>query len=93
MRLSKWFSAVLLAMAFFANTAFADYPSRGMSMNGVRAQYGEPQSVRQSADPVKSAGLGLRYGNMARSRCISSGIRCCIRSCIEREASGGLNQQ
>ncbi len=53
MRLSKWFSAVLLAMAVFANIAFADYPSRGMSMNGVKAQHGEPQSVRQSADPVK----------------------------------------
>lgn len=53
MRLSKWFSALLLAIPFFTTSALADYPNRGMSMNSVRAQYGEPQSVRQSAPPVK----------------------------------------
>jgi hypothetical protein len=53
MRLSKWFSALLLAIPFFATSALADYPNRGMSMNSVKAQYGEPHSVRQSAPPVK----------------------------------------
>lgn len=53
MRLSKWFSALLLAIAFFATSAFAGYPHNGMSMSSVKAQYGEPQSVRQSADPIK----------------------------------------
>ena len=57
MRLPKWFSSVLstalLAIPFFATTAFADYPSRGMSMNNVKAHYGQPYSVSQSATPVK----------------------------------------
>ncbi|OQX13597.1 MAG: hypothetical protein BWK73_11610 [Thiothrix lacustris] len=53
MRLSKWFSAALLLVPFFANAALADYPNRGMSMNGVKAQYGEPQSISQSAGPIK----------------------------------------
>ena len=53
MHLSKWFSAVLLAIPFFASTAFADYPSRGMNMHSVKAQYGAPHSVHQSANPVK----------------------------------------
>lgn len=53
MRLSRWFSVFLLATPFFAASALADYPSRGMSMKTVKAQYGEPQSVRQSAGPVK----------------------------------------
>ena len=53
MRLSKWFSALLLAIPFFASVAFADYPNRGMSVNSVKAQYGAPQSVKQSANPVK----------------------------------------
>jgi hypothetical protein len=53
MRLSKWFSALLLAIPFFATAALADYPNRGMNMSSVKAQYGAPQSVHQSANPVK----------------------------------------
>lgn len=53
MRLSKWFATLLLCVPFFATSAFADYPTRGMNMSAVKAQYGEPQSVRQSAGKVK----------------------------------------
>lgn len=55
MRLSRWFSALLLSAPFLATSVFADdyYPARGMSMKAVKAQYGEPYSVRQSAGPVK----------------------------------------
>lgn len=53
MRLSRWFSILLLSAPFLATSALADYPSRGMSMKTVKAQYGEPQSVHQSAGPVK----------------------------------------
>lgn len=53
MRLSRWFSILLLSAPFLATQAFADYPNRGMSMNSVKAQYGQPYSVRQSAGPVK----------------------------------------
>ncbi len=53
MRLSKWFSALLLCVPFLATSAFADYPKRGMTMNVVKAQYGEPQSARKSTGKVK----------------------------------------
>lgn len=53
MCLSKWFSAVLLLVPFFAHAELVDYPARGMSMDSVKAQYGEPQSVGQSAGPIK----------------------------------------
>ncbi len=66
MRLSKWFSALLLAIPFFATAAFADYPNRGMSMSNVKAQYGEPQSVRQSANPVKKRWPRITVWNYGR---------------------------
>lgn len=53
MRLPKWFSILLLSVPFLATSAFADYPTRGMSMKAVKAQYGTPYSVRKSAGPVK----------------------------------------
>lgn len=53
MRLSKWFAAALLCVPFFTTTAFADYPTRGTKMTSVKAQYGQPQSVRVSKGKVK----------------------------------------
>jgi len=49
----KWFAPLLLCMAFFTHTAAAGYPTRGMDMHSVKAEYGKPDSVRQSANPVK----------------------------------------
>lgn len=53
MRLSRWFSVLLLSVPFFITSAFADYPTRGMSMKTVKAHYGAPYSVHKSAGPVK----------------------------------------
>jgi hypothetical protein len=53
MRLSKWFGAFLLCIPFLATSAFADYPSRGMNMHTVKAQYGAPHSVRVSTGKVR----------------------------------------
>lgn len=53
MRLSKWFTAVLLCIPFLTTTAFADYPTRGMKMSSVKAQYGQPHDVRVSSGKIK----------------------------------------
>ncbi|HRJ53631.1 MAG TPA: hypothetical protein PLE99_12760 [Candidatus Thiothrix moscowensis] len=53
MRLSKWLATLLLCIPFFAMTAHADYPTRGMKMSTVKTQYGAPQSVRVSTGKVK----------------------------------------
>lgn len=66
MRLSKWFATLLLCVPFFATSAFADYPVRGMKMHAVKAQYGEPQSVRVSKGKVKKLWPRItawNYGN------------------------------
>lgn len=54
MHLTKWFATALLCLPFMTQSAFAaDYPVRGMKMDAVKAQYGEPQSVRLSKGKVK----------------------------------------
>ncbi|QLQ31525.1 MAG: hypothetical protein HZT40_07905 [Candidatus Thiothrix singaporensis] len=54
MRLSRWFSVLLLSVPFFITSAFADYPTRGMSMKTVKAHYGAPYSVHKSASLSKT---------------------------------------
>lgn len=53
MRLSQWLSVLALTLPMFNTAAYADYPTRGMSMAAVKAHYGEPNHIRYSAPPVK----------------------------------------
>lgn len=53
MRLSRWFGIFLLAFPLLSTPVLADYPNRGMNMGAVKAQYGQPQSTRQSTGPVR----------------------------------------
>ena len=68
MHLRKWFTTLLLCVPFLATTVFADYPTRGMSMANVKAQYGAPQSVRLSNGKVKKKWPRItvwNYGNFS----------------------------
>ena len=68
MRLSKWFTAALLCLPFLTVSALADYPSRGMKMSSVKAQYGAPASVRVSKGKVKKQWPRItvwNYGNFS----------------------------
>ena len=55
MHFRKWFTAIVLCVAFFASVSYAvNYPVRGMSMSSVRAQCGEPHTIQTSKGQVKA---------------------------------------
>ncbi|MFN3785992.1 MAG: hypothetical protein ACK4RS_04040 [Thiothrix sp.] len=53
MRLANWLSILAVTLPMLSATAYAGYPTRGMSMATVKAHYGEPSAIRYSAPPVK----------------------------------------
>ena len=69
MHLRQWFAASLLSVAFLSQMVIAaDYPTRGMSMASVKAQYGAPQSVPVSSGQVKKKWPRItvwKYGNFS----------------------------